>query len=446
MTRVALKGLRIPRLGLVGRLIAILLATMVIEFAVSTVLYERASQYLVRDDEARRLAEHLVIARRLIAEAPVAQRVEMAAELTTDRYLVNWSRERPRLTLADTTPDQVQDQVVGWEPSLARNRPQMALVMPGAVIVGILQLPDGSWLSFRTLEHIRASEVPYQNIVSTLIPVLALMLMGGLLIRQTVQPLQALTHAVERFGRKTAAVDPPSVPAAGADEVRQLIEAFNSMQSRIARLIDERTRALAAVGHDLRTPLSRLRLRSDAIEDRALRDEVGADIDGMEAMINSLLAFLGGEGDPETPRRIDLAVLCASVADDASDHGHDAIYEGPAHLDLVVRPSGFRRAVNNLVDNAVRYGERVVVRLVSEGERVVLTVEDDGPGIPPDSIGLVCEPFVRLDTARGRDTSGFGLGLSIVAQAVAAEGGVLHLTNRDEGGLRAQIVLPAALQ
>jgi signal transduction histidine kinase len=134
------------------------------------------------------------------------------------------------------------------------------------------------------------------------------------------------------------------------------------------------------------------------------------------------------------------------VADDASDHGHDVSYTGPAHLDVVLRPSSFRRAVNNLVDNAVRYGERVTISLTREADEVVLTVEDDGPGIPPDAIARVCEPFVRLDTARGRDTSGFGLGLSIVAQAVAAEGGRLHLANRPEGGLSAQIALPAALQ
>lgn len=445
MTAPHFPRLRLPRLGLVGRLIAILLATMVIEFAVSTLLYERASQYLVRDDEARRLAEHLVIARRLVAEAPLDRRVEMAAELTTDRYLVTWSRERPRLPAGQRTPDGVQEQVVRWEPSLARNRPQIALVMPAAAIVGALQLPDGSWLSFRTLGSVRAGVAPYQRVLSTLIPLLALMLMGGLLIRQTVQPLQALTRAVERFGRKSPG-ETLHVPTAGADEVRQVIAAFNSMQSRIARLIDERTRALAAVGHDLRTPLSRLRLRSDAIDDGALRDEIGADIDGMEAMINSLLAFLGGESDPETPRRVDLAVLSASVADDASDHGHAVNYVGPAHLEVMLRPSSFRRAVNNLVDNAVHYGERVTITLAREGDEIRLAVEDDGPGIPPDAIGLVCEPFVRLDTARRRDTSGFGLGLSIVTQAVAAEGGALHLSNRPEGGLRAQIMLPAALQ
>lgn len=440
-----MNGWRLPRFGLFGRLIAILLATMVIEFAVSTVLYERASQYLVRDDEARRLAEHLVIARRLVAEAPVDRRHAMADELTTDRYLINWSTQAPVLPAGAASPHTVLDQVVGWEPILVRHKPKIALLLPSGVIVGALQLPDASWLSFRTLEPVRETKVPYARILSTLFPVLALMLMGGLLIRQTVQPLRALTRAVERVGRRRGAAAPVEHEAA-TDEVRQLIDAFNSMQSRIARLIDERTRALAAVGHDLRTPLSRLRLRSDAIGDTALRDEIGDDIDGMEAMITSLLAFLGGESDPETPRRIDLAVMCASVADDASDHGHDVTYHGPAHLELVLRPSSFRRAVNNLVDNAIRHGSRVEVRLTREADQIVLAVEDNGPGIPKDSIPLVCEPFVRLDAARGRDTSGFGLGLSIVAQAVAAEGGQLDLSNRPAGGLRAQIALPAALQ
>ncbi|MEZ0496095.1 ATP-binding protein [Sphingomonas sp. IW22] len=430
-----------PALGLIGRLVAILLFALALEFIASTLLYERASEFSVRDDEARRLAEHLVIVRRLVGESSPGRRPEMADELTTDRYVVRWSSEQPPLPANGPAPDQIRQQVLAWEPGLQHRNLRLALlpVGPKTVITGVMRLSDTSWVYFRTQEPVRSAGFPLERIVAALIPVLAVMLLGGLLIRRTLQPIRSLTGAVERY-KPGAAL--PQLDEEGPAEIRRLILAFNAMQARIRRLIDERTRALAAVGHDLRTPLARLRLRTDAIPDPALRREVAADIEGMEAMVNSLLAFLGGEAEPEAPRRVDLAVLCASVADDASDHGHAVQYEGPSHLERMVRASSFRRAVVNLVDNAIHYGNGVTVRLVPGATDVRLHVEDDGPGIPEDSLPLVLEPFVRLDTARRRDTAGFGLGLSIVARAVADEGGTLELANRAEGGLRATIFLP----
>ncbi|PCD02287.1 two-component sensor histidine kinase [Sphingomonas spermidinifaciens] len=430
-----------PAMGLIGRLVAILLFALALEFVASTLLYERAAEFSVRDDEARRLAEHLVIVRRLVGEAPPPARPRYAAELTTDRYIVRWSPEQPTLPQNGPPPNQIRDQVIAWEPGLEDQQVRLALLRVGtkSVITGLMRLPDASWIYFRTAEPVRSAGVPWERVIAAAIPVLAVMLMGGLLIRRTVKPIRSLTGAVERYTPGEAL---PELAEAGPAEIRRLIAAFNAMQARIRRLIDERTRALAAVGHDLRTPLARLQLRTDAIPDADLRREVAADIEGMEAMVNSLLAFLGGEADPEVPRRVDLAVLCASLADDASDHGHAVRYEGPAHLEHRVRPSSFRRAVTNLVDNAVHHGRDVVVRLEQRPGHVYLHVEDDGPGIPEESLALVLEPFVRLDAARGRDTAGFGLGLSIVARAVAAEGGTLELANRPAGGLRATIALP----
>ncbi|HTG39466.1 ATP-binding protein [Sphingomonas sp.] len=430
-----------PALGLIGRLVAILLFALALEFVASTLLYERASEFSVRDDEARRLAEHLVIVRRLVGESTPARRAEMADELTTDRYVVRWSGEQPPLPANGPAPDQIRQQVLAWEPGLQHKRLRLALlsVGPKTVITGVMQLPDASWVYFRTRDPVKSAGFPIERIVAALIPVLAVMLLGGLLIRRTLQPIRVLTDAVEGYRPGTAL---PSLDEEGPAEIRRLIAAFNAMQARIRRLIDERTRALAAVGHDLRTPLARLRLRTDAIVEPALRDEVAADIEGMEAMVNSLLAFLGGEAEPELPRRVDLAVLCASVADDASDHGLSVAYQGPSHLERLVRASSFRRAVVNLVDNGVHYGQSVTVRLEQVDGAVHLHVEDDGPGIPEESLTLVLEPFVRLDTARGRDTAGFGLGLSIVARAIADEGGHLRLANRESGGLRATLTLP----
>lgn len=154
-----------------------------------------------------------------------------------------------------------------------------------------------------------------------------------------------------------------------------------------------------------------------------MREAIGNDIEEMEAMVASLLAFLGGEGDAEKPELTDLAILCANLADDATDHGRDVRYVGPDHFDCRLRRFGMKRALTNLVENALHYGEHAVITLAADGATGVhIRVEDDGPGIPEDSLELVLEPFVRLDAARRRDTVGFGLGLSIVSRVVAAEG------------------------
>nr|WP_245196508.1 ATP-binding protein [Sphingomonas jejuensis] len=433
------------RFGLIGRLVAILLVTLVVEFGVSTYLYERATEFSVRDDEARRLAEHLVISRRIVTEASPAERQAMSRELTTDRYLVRWSDAAPTIPATGAEPDRMRAQILAWEPSLDRTGLRVALLSPGgaSVIAGALRLEDSSWLYFRTLDPVRRVGFAYERVLATLLPALVLMVLGGILIRQTLQPVRALTRAVERFG-PSLDKSLPHVEEAGTGDVRRLISAFNAMQARIGRLIDERMVALAAVSHDLRTPMARLRLRADAIGDDGLRSEVEADLAGMEAMVTSLLAYLGGEGDPETPRLIDVAVLCASVIDDASDHGFPAVYQGPPHVERMLRPSSFRRAIVNLVENATHYGGSVTLRLRHADGETRIEIDDEGPGIPEESLAAVLEPFVRLDRARQRDTAGFGLGLSIVVKAVSDDGGQFTLANRAEGGLRATIVLPAA--
>ncbi|RDE04862.1 ATP-binding protein [Sphingomonas aracearum] len=435
-----MKGFVAPSVGLLGRIVAILLLTLLIEFGASTLLYERASQFSVKDDEANRLAEHLVISRRLMAERAPDERPMLAAELTTNRYALEWGMKLPPPPVIAPDLDAVRGQIHDWEPSLRSADLRLRLTSPGrsSVITGALRLPDNSWLYFRTLEPVTDLNLAPERIALALIPAIALMLLGGMLVGRTLNPLRRLAEAADKVGGDAA----EPVPEDGPGEVRRVVVAFNRMQARIARLIDDRTQALAAVGHDLRTPLSRLRLRSDAIERDDVREAVGEDIAEMEAMITSLLAFLGGDSDPETPMRHDLAVLCATVVDDAADHGRDAFYDGPDHCETVVRARSLKRAVVNLLNNALHYGTRATVRLEDRPHEIVIAVEDNGPGIPEDQLASVVEPFVRLDTARGRDTVGFGLGLAIVKQAVELEGGRLSLANREEGGLRACLHLP----
>lgn len=426
--------------GLVGRIFAVLLLTILVEFGVSTLLYERASQFSVRDDEARRLAEHLVIARKLLVEQVPSRRPEFAAELTTSRYEIQWMPTLPPALRTQPELDRIYEQVLLWEPSLAAADLRLRLTSQGrhALIVGALMLPDRSWLYFRTREQVHQADLGSARILLALAPALALILISGVLVRRMLLPMRRLAEAADMVGM--AGIQ--EVPEEGPRELRRVINAFNRMQARIQRLIADRTQALAAVGHDMRTPLARLRLRVDGVADPDVHAAIDADIGEMEAMIASLLAFLGGEGDEEKPARVDLAVLCATIADDNDDRGRDVEYDGPTHFEHVLRPLMMKRALNNLVDNAVHYAGQACIRLVPGEDGVALRVEDHGPGIPAEDLERVTQPFVRLDTARSRDTVGFGLGLSIVARATELEGGRFRLFNREDGGLCAEIFLP----
>lgn len=428
-------------LGLVGRIFAILLLTMVLEFAVGTLIYERASHLSLQDDDARRLAEHLIIARKLLNEQPVEDRRSLAVQLTTDRYDIHWTPASPPPPQLAPELERMRRQIVAWEPSLEQSHLWLRLTSPGRVseISGGLLLSDGTWLYFGMHHKGSKWEFTLGRVGLALIPVLALLIVGGILIRRTLAPLRELTRATERIGLSDEVI----VEEGGGSDVRDLIRAFNAMQKRIHRLITERTETLAAVGHDLRTPLSRLQLRLESMPEGEARGAMEGDLVEMGEMIDSLLAFLGGERNVEPPARTDLAVMLATIADAFQDQGKDVAYEGPSHLEMEAHPLSLRRAVANLVENALHYGHRARIGLTRRDGEILIRVDDDGPGIPRDRLEDVLKPFARLDEARQRNTRGLGLGLAIVAKAVEREGGDLLLINRPEGGLRAEIRLLA---
>jgi two-component system, OmpR family, osmolarity sensor histidine kinase EnvZ len=424
-----------------GRIVLILLLTVAVEFGASTWLYERASQFSVREDAAHRLAEHLVIARKLIAERPPAARGVAARALVTDRYDVGWSAQPPDLGRHPRLAA-MERQIVGWEPSLAATdlRVRLLPLTAGSAIVGEFRLPDGSWVQFRTRGRAQRWSFAVERVLLALLPATLLLLVSTLLVRFTLRPLRTLIRAIGRVGSGKQV----TVAEEGIAEVRGLIHAFNAMQERIHDLIESRTQALAAVGHDLRTPLSRLQLRLDRVADDDAREAMADDVREIDTMLASLLTFLAGDQDPEVPVATDLAVLLETLVDGAADRGRDARYVGPEHLEWTVRPSLLRRAVSNLIENALHYADSVTVTLTEDPVGVVIAVEDDGPGIAPDQLDAALRPFTRLDDARARSTQGLGLGLAIVAQAVAQEHGRLTLANRPQGGLRAAIRLPRA--
>jgi len=430
--------------GLFGQIVAILFAAVLLESAASIFLYERASQFSINGDKARRLAEHLVLSGKLIEEAPRSERNTVASELTTTRYHLVWQERLVNPPPVSPKLNQITRQILAWEPEIQKRDLRLYLQSPGlhSTISGAIRLNDRSWVSFSARDHVRQLDLTLGRTLQTLVPAIALVLLASLLIRHTLRPLRDLQRAAENMGKR----DFVDVPMRGPTEVRSVIGAFNDMQHRITAMIADRTQALAAVGHDFRTPLSRLRLRADSIADPAVEAAMEQDIGEMERMIDSLLAYLSGDIDnPTEPLApTDIAVMCATAADEASDRGHRVRYAGPNHLVLPVHGIAIKRALLNLLGNALRFGTEIEVRLRSSDRRIEIEVADDGPGIPEHQREEAIQPFARLDSARARNTGGFGLGLSIVDRIARMHGGSLELGQSHLGGLAARLRLPAA--
>lgn len=261
--------------------------------------------------------------------------------------------------------------------------------------------------------------------------------------RALARPLSAFAKAAESFSLSRS---PEPLNLNGPDEIRSAAKALNVMRERVTSLMNDRTRMLAAISHDLRTPITRLRLRAEYIEDNAQRLQTVQDLDQMRSMLDSVLTFLRGE-DRASPVPVDVGALLQVVCDLYAEDGHAVDFEGLGRLIAVVRPDEVQRAVSNVVDNALRYATQVVVTLSSDGTNAIIAVADDGPGIPDDQKLAMLEPFVRGSTARTMDEkSGFGLGLSITHGIVQAHGGTLRLDDNAPRGLRVVIKIPIGQQ
>ena len=305
-----------------------------------------------------------------------------------------------------------------------------------------VRLRDGQWVRIaETAEAQTPPALPNDVIVSLLVTLAIVVGVVMLAVRQATRPLQNLAQAADALGRD---LDAAPLAERGPSETRQAAQAFNRMQARIKRLIDERSRALAAVSHDLRTPLTRLRLRTELIADDTLREQMEADLDAMASMLDSTLDYLRGLHDSETPRLIDIDALAQSLVDDCAVLGKVIACDGRAVAPYRGRLSALRRALQNLVDNAIKYGHGARLRIADSASELHLVVEDDGPGIPEAELARVGEPYYRPDASRSHSTGGVGLGLSIVNDIAHLHGGRLLLANRPGGGFCATLVLPRA--
>jgi signal transduction histidine kinase len=276
--------------------------------------------------------------------------------------------------------------------------------------------------------------------MTLLFMVISVTLLGLWAARALTAPLSSFARAAENFSLDGAAAP---LPERGPEEIRFVAKALNRMRERITSLIDDRTRMLAAISHDLRTPITRMRLRSEFIEDETHRSRMLDDLDQMRAMLESVLSFLRNDRRLESMTLTDVASTLQLVTDQFSDMGHKVSYDGPAHAMATVRPDDLHRSVTNLAENAVRFGAEATIRLRTAPDCITIEVEDDGPGILDAHKHDVLEPFVRGDDARNMDEAeGFGLGLSITNAIVLAHGGTLSLHDRNPHGLLARIELP----
>ena len=431
---------------LVARLILVSLLGITLVHVLSIWSYEQAlDRELGLADEAR-IAERILTIKRGVVAVPESQRESLAHDLSSGPLEAHWGRNRGatpggpgieqldgivrriRAGASDLTADEI---VVG-----TTGDPHHAHIA--------IRLPDATWLNIGLFTASRSGHGGgHGTLLSTSIMAVGVILLSLLIARWLTRPLRMMSAAVSSLSP-----DKPQsrIPESGPLEVRQLASAFNDMRTRISELVRRRTQALAAVSHDLRTPLTRLKLRLADVGDAGLQQSMQADLAEMEAMIESTLSYLRGAEKSEAVRLIDLASLLETVVDDARDAGHDAVIDASQGLIVMGRHLGLKRAFMNLVGNAVRFGTKVVVTARCDSGNAVVEIADNGPGIPDDMLDVVLEPFVRLEDSRNRESGGVGLGLTIAKTSLEADGGSLVLRRRDQGGLSAVVMLPLARQ
>ena len=435
--------------GLAARTIIVVLIGIGAVHLVSLWSYRHAlSQQSELSNDAR-LADQLLGMKRAVLREPPALRERVAHDLSGGPLEAHWSRNEHA-----TPGGPGAEQWLGLAERLMQAAPDLA---DGGLIIGAnrksaddphlaiisMKLPDASWLNVSLVALAPRASEGHGTFVSTTLMALGAVLVSVVLVRWLTRPLTAFAAAAKGFSGAGA---PVTIPEDGPREVRALAAAFNDMQRRISRLVDDRTQALAAVSHDLKTPITRLRFRAEDIADPALRGAIAEDLGDMERMIDQTLAYLRGDRADEDIKPVDLVAILETIADDQTDAGHRVGLVGCRSAVLDGRRLSLKRAFGNLIENAVKYGSHAEVS-VSEGpDAVEVEVADTGPGIATEDRERALAPFVRLEPSRNQETGGFGLGLTIAQTIIAGHGGSLELAHGPAGGLLVRVRLPKTAQ
>ena len=324
----------------------------------------------------------------------------------------------------------------GWAPPMAAAH---YFSQPGFAFVAQVPLRDGTLATFESLLPAQTANWPYRLLLSLAVLLAAVIAVSLLAVRWVTRPLKVLADTADELGKN---IHRPALEERGPLEVVRAARALNTMQARLIGYLKERTSVLAAMSHDLKTPITRLRLRAELLEDAGLKAKVAADLDEMQSMVGGALDFLRGAGSGEPVKPVDMAALLESLQADMQELGGEVRIEGAALKPFPGKPQALKRCLWNLLDNAVKYGKKARVAVDDNGERLEIRIQDEGPGIPPSEIGKVFEPFYRVEGSRSRETGGTGLGLSIAKGIAEDHGGSLTLRNRAEGGLESILTLP----
>jgi len=344
-------------------------------------------------------------------------------------------RLRAELAAADLPADDVRA-AIRW---VGRRTPGSGLERRAEALFLSVRLEDGQWLNARIFLPPRDPLLTVRLVLATI--VLYLIVLGAALFiaRRLSRPLGDLTRAAEQFAGRTA---PAAVEPRGPQDLRRAIEAFNAMNHRVLALLDEKDRMLGAIGHDLRTPLASIRIRLEGMEPEEERARVTASIEELTAMMEDILVLARSGRARETARDMDVTALVDALCEDYAELGHDVAMMPSERLVLAVQPNLLRRAIRNLVDNALKYAGSARLQIRRAGRVVEIAVLDNGPGLPLGELERVLEPFYRVESSRSRETGGSGLGLAIARAVAESHGGTLTLANRPEGGLAAVLRLP----
>lgn len=428
------RGVRVGRRFFPSRIgmqsfIVLLVGFILIQAAGLTVF----SRYRVLE---KREASRWEVANQLIKVATIAKTLPRSELLR----LINVVNSPTLQVSLDNQPLKHSQRIANTNPTLI----QQAVLSSRSNSAKIaLRLSDGLWMNIISTPMRSKWWILASYLLAVVFMCVASLFLCAWSVKRLADPLARFAKAAKRLG---VDVNAPPLPETGSEEMHEVIHTFNEMQSRIRRLINDRTRMLAAISHDLRTPITRLKLRAEFVDDEKQQGKIIADLADMEAMISSTLAFARDDFLEENLEKFDLDALLDTITGEMADTNHPVSYESYGqHFPYRGRTLALKRAFTNLIENAVKYGDVAHVRLTCRDDSAVVEIDDNGPGIPEQHLNKVFEPFYRVETSRSRETGGTGLGLAVAHDVIRAHGGEVKLLNRAGSGLRALVTLPVSL-
>jgi signal transduction histidine kinase len=449
--------------SLFSRMVLILLGGLILVQSISVVFHLRERDRLLFRSNSTESAQRIADSIRLLNSLESADRPRLVAVLNSPTLQISFGEipaslpaQNPDNTnqtdsfrillqqlLGETLPMRVAISEIEWPAGGNRsNRPHLArsiLMQQQTAFTVETRLQDGTAVSLSAFPSGEPFPLPPRILFNLLILLAAVIFLSLLAVRLATRPLNILASAAEKLGNN---INSPPLSVTGPAEVRRAAHAFNTMQLRLASYIQERTRILAAMSHDLKTPITRLRLRAELLEDDDLRTKFIRDLEEMESMVAATLDFMRGVDNPEPVHPVDIMALLESLQADAAEVGQEVRLDGVAARPYPCKPAALKRCLENLLDNAIKYGKSASVSVNDYDRQLQIHILDQGQGIPETELERVFEPFYRLENSRSRDTGGTGLGLSIARNIAQMHGGDLLLRNHPCGGLEAILTLP----